>query len=640
MPAHQPFTRWPRMDVFPAIPPLFALLLLTFLLPSASPALAQEFCIDSSARRGCPGMTVRLAHCRGVRALYDFGLGQGVSSQPNSPPYTQPGKYSIRQVIEGTGKDTLFVDFIEVFKDSIPKVRIEPCSQRKIRVVIEEDYYAAYQVIAGSLPPVSLPPKGTTILTLPATGRINIQVRGLFVADAGNCTPFRQEVEVVENFSRAAITRIELKNGTEAALTYQKEGEGRYFLEEREGSGAFRILQEITAQSGTLNLNNRRFSSTPYCYRLRSTDPCDGSVTFTDPLCTSWLTVSSDQKINQISWLPYPGGGAFQGYELLRGGTSLVTLTNPAANRFTDIDVQCTQQYCYQLRIRVSGEREVLLPAQCIITTTSEKPAPAQNLLAEPGSNGEIQLRWETDPQAGIGRFFLKIERAGQVLEEVEGVNNTFTHTGTDPSRFAYCYELTLEDDCLNRSAPVRICTILLRGERVNREHQLSWTPFEGFSGRFDYFVEVLNEEGQVARILGPFRLGITSFTDLPSRMEFPVMRYRVVAQNRSNPAQRLVSNVVRLKQEPELEIPEAFTPNQDGLNDTFRITGFQILAYSIRIYNRWGNLVFFSQEMDTDWDGSFQGQPAPAGLYTWLIEGFDTAREPYQRSGTVLVIR
>jgi len=72
------------------------------------------------------------------------------------------------------------------------------------------------------------------------------------------------------------------------------------------------------------------------------------------------------------------------------------------------------------------------------------------------------------------------------------------------------------------------------------------------------------------------------------------------------------------------LFIPNAFTPDGDGLNDFWHITGIDVdeSTYSLEIYNRWGEMVFRSENIDQPWDGSHRngGYYVPDGIYTWRI--------------------
>ena len=70
------------------------------------------------------------------------------------------------------------------------------------------------------------------------------------------------------------------------------------------------------------------------------------------------------------------------------------------------------------------------------------------------------------------------------------------------------------------------------------------------------------------------------------------------------------------------LYVPTAFTPNNDGMNDAFKVIGSQIMNYELWIMNRWGELVFHSTSLDDVWVGDVQGGThyAENGIYNWLI--------------------
>ncbi len=68
----------------------------------------------------------------------------------------------------------------------------------------------------------------------------------------------------------------------------------------------------------------------------------------------------------------------------------------------------------------------------------------------------------------------------------------------------------------------------------------------------------------------------------------------------------------------PVFYLPQAFSPNRDGLNDVLEIFGADFNQLDFKIYNRWGEIVFVSYRQDTPWDGTLNGKDAPTGLYYW----------------------
>ena len=94
-----------------------------------------------------------------------------------------------------------------------------------------------------------------------------------------------------------------------------------------------------------------------------------------------------------------------------------------------------------------------------------------------------------------------------------------------------------------------------------------------------------------------------------------------------------------------ELWCPTAFTPNSDGLNDSFHPKCQSFLSsYQIRIYNRWGQQIFESNSLDISWDGNYNGTPCPGELYTYYIsysieiQPTDIIRK--EKRGSVMLVR
>jgi gliding motility-associated-like protein len=86
------------------------------------------------------------------------------------------------------------------------------------------------------------------------------------------------------------------------------------------------------------------------------------------------------------------------------------------------------------------------------------------------------------------------------------------------------------------------------------------------------------------------------------------------------------------------LNIPTAFTPDGDGVNDTWRIRSLTDFPHcNVEIFNQWGSLVFRSSGYGTPWDGRYNGEPAPAGAYYFVI---DLGDHTNKFNGTVTIIR
>jgi gliding motility-associated-like protein len=89
--------------------------------------------------------------------------------------------------------------------------------------------------------------------------------------------------------------------------------------------------------------------------------------------------------------------------------------------------------------------------------------------------------------------------------------------------------------------------------------------------------------------------------------------------------------------------IPSAFTPNYDGINDAFTMVGENVAEFELSIFNRWGEIVFQSNDPKNAWMGDYNGNGSyfvPNGVYSYQmrIKGFD--KEAEYRSGNIVVMR
>ena len=144
-------------------------------------------------------------------------------------------------------------------------------------------------------------------------------------------------------------------------------------------------------------------------------------------------------------------------------------------------------------------------------------------------------------------------------------------------------------------------------------------------------------------------------FTYIPTK---PDMTYLIMEVDWAYPdsfyfGNMLIDNMTLSATFPEQEcafhMPNAFSPNNDGINEFFGPAAIEcnFTSYQLSVYNRWGNLVFSTNDIDGAWDGTFGGQPQPMGVYTWMIRYTAIQRtltekttEEHVLSGNVTLLR
>jgi len=88
------------------------------------------------------------------------------------------------------------------------------------------------------------------------------------------------------------------------------------------------------------------------------------------------------------------------------------------------------------------------------------------------------------------------------------------------------------------------------------------------------------------------------------------------------------------------LFFPNAFSPNGDGTNDFFASPNLNLTSLQISIFDRWGNQVFYSEDLNFKWDGAVAGNPLPEGVYTFTATGKTYEGKSFTRGGTITLIK
>lgn len=90
------------------------------------------------------------------------------------------------------------------------------------------------------------------------------------------------------------------------------------------------------------------------------------------------------------------------------------------------------------------------------------------------------------------------------------------------------------------------------------------------------------------------------------------------------------------------IDVPTGFTPNNDGLNDTFHPhNALKADNYEFKVFNRWGQLIFQSKNWQERWDGTIRGLKQPTGVYVWMLSYINRdTKQPVFRKGTITLIR
>lgn len=105
-------------------------------------------------------------------------------------------------------------------------------------------------------------------------------------------------------------------------------------------------------------------------------------------------------------------------------------------------------------------------------------------------------------------------------------------------------------------------------------------------------------------------------------------------------------SDTIQLRKQcpTRIFVPNIFTPNDDGINDEFRVFAEDVISFKLQVFNRWGGILFETEDINEVWDPWENGRVLNNGVYTWMIllEGYQEDGSVFNEvmSGTVTVIK
>jgi gliding motility-associated-like protein len=118
--------------------------------------------------------------------------------------------------------------------------------------------------------------------------------------------------------------------------------------------------------------------------------------------------------------------------------------------------------------------------------------------------------------------------------------------------------------------------------------------------------------------------------------------QYTIIAQYTNGNCISQTKMIVKVEGCPELTlyVPNSFTPNNDNLNETFGAYGFGVDKFNMTIFNRWGELIFESDDINKQWNGTYKGEICQEGIYVYHILYKGVNRGYQDIYGKILLIK
>lgn len=420
---------------------------------------------------------------------------------------------------------------------------------------------------------------------------------------------------------------------------------------------------DYTDNQSTANLES-------VAYRVAAKDTCHApgpggfanpfSTIFLKPILWDYCDTSVLLQWDSTLWMePYPD--LFSVYDI---DTSTFTYhpigetTETGFEFVTGFKPDTT--YCYFVRANNATGKSSTSCIQCFYVDRPEQPDTLNLRMAgvDTSYNNRISITVFVDTLPSQTKCLLLRKTAiSDPYDTVDAFPVTdqdhlfFTDTTAQVGLTAYYYRTIILDGCNNSAwLPLNeVRTVHLEGTAMDQVNRLYWNRYQSTGSRVTGYRLHRKIDGITDTI---FMVGQdTVFDDILTNQTSSGGRFSYLVEYRTLPLFNELldtlsgfSNEISVVQISRINMPNAFTPNGDGINDFFsprNIFTEDHTEYLFIIYNRWGQKVFVSSSIsDVGWDGTFLNTPSPTGVYVYFIRYVSIEGEIFESRGPFTLLR
>jgi gliding motility-associated-like protein len=608
-----------------------------------------EFEVNSEV--GCNPFTVVVNDLSGapdtIAINYDWGDGSPLDST-EFHTYPQPGLYTIIQTVANANprQDTVIVEVINQYP---PEFYLFNCKGTVGSVMVQDTLYEAFEIDWDDSSSDIVSAYSLISHDYGIVSTFDVTVKGLINGTQSptdssnlNCYSTTKRLNMINSMLPANINQIAvlITDATSGSISvdYTLAPDNNYLIEiKNQNQATFTILDTINQilNPNSYIIENLNTADNYYCVSITSFDPCDGDMIQSNIGCSINIQTTGGNQQNVIDW--GTNSTDFLDYSLYKDGSLIATINTQVQNQYLDNQVNCGITYQYLVRMMENGGFLSISDTSTVTSISTDMPDPVENISATV-LDQDIKLEWE-EPQnfLAIGYIISRSTDGVQynVLDTLTTAEYLDTKLFTQSTR--YFYKIVYYDACGNLSEESIISSQVL----LVREFDLTltWSDYEGWVlGVSAYTLEKYDENGQLLESL-PLDLS-TSYQEDQSANAYQHIIYKIVASPIDLANGNVESNLLEIIYPSKVAFPNAFSPNGDGLNDIFNFESRYVMSANMKIYTRWGELVYQTTDVDRGWDGNANGKPAPFGTYIYHTTLTDDMGITFVKSGEIVLIR
>ena len=403
----------------------------------------------------------------------------------------------------------------------------------------------------------------------------------------------------------------------------------------------------------TFNFSKQKGIDTSMCFDFKTLDVCGYESGVGNKHCTIFLDVKSNKPFtNQLNWTPYVGWPVIDHYTIYRKKNgesyfSLLEVVNCNTTTYLDSGL-CSLPYSYYITASYSN----LISKSNVRSNTPLFifPPPYKDVInvSVKGENS-IEIKWQATNNPNFKDYKLYRTCIQTNKNEISFHKSaSYIDNDVNTDLYNYIYFVSETDNCDNASASqYEGKNILLNAISKDYKTNINWNTYKSWKkGVKEYRVQ-LEKEGNFKTIYSTTNADSSFVHDQTLENIHGPYCYRIMALSNLG-YDTSFSNISCIISPSTLFFPNAFTPNGDEINEKIKAkslfmenkTEFSGRNFSLEIFDRWGEKVFSSHDLDGEWDGIYNGKMVQTGVYLYYIKGMGIDNRSYSITGNLSIIR
>jgi gliding motility-associated-like protein len=366
--------------------------------------------------------------------------------------------------------------------------------------------------------------------------------------------------------------------------------------------------------------------------------------------CTVLAEGVSLPMARRITWSPYIGWGFVREYIISRlDGNEYVEIAKVNGGTFEYTDYEhpnCSEVQWYKIsalyQFESKSNSEGILP----IWNYSFAAPKLQNVSVVDNQWVALQIEKNNNDFFETTKYIIdKTVNSNPTIEQIEiDANESFIDTKVEIASNRYEYRIRQMDECNTISQASNKGTSILLSLDMSSDQQgieLNWNVQNTWGNAIStYWIQRKTDENGFQTVAQITDINNTTFLekieDISCAKE---LCYRIVGISPDNKYESY-SNEICNVYTSALYVPNAATPNYDGLNDQFQPLGRFIKDYKMEIFDRWGKRVYATQSCMQGWNCSIENEPAPVGIYVVRIQAIGLDGKRHIHNGTLTLLK